>query len=64
MNAILQDLIHLLTLEKLDTNLFRGESRDIGTHRVFGGQVLPQARASANDTVEDRVVHSPHPYFL
>ncbi|MEO1083346.1 MAG: acyl-CoA thioesterase II [Acidobacteriota bacterium] len=64
MNAILQDLIHLLTLEKLDTNLFRGESRDIGTQRVFGGQVLGQALAAANYTVEDRVVHSLHAYFL
>lgn len=64
MNAILQDLIHLLTLEQLDTNLFRGESRDIGTQRVFGGQVLGQALAAANYTVEDRVVHSLHAYFL
>ena len=64
MHAILQDLIHLLTLEQLDTNLFRGESRDIGTQRVFGGQVLGQALAAANYTVEDRVVHSLHAYFL
>jgi len=62
--AILQDLIHLLTLERLDTNLFRGESRDIGTQQVFGGQVLGQALAAANSTVEGRVVHSLHAYFL
>lgn len=64
MQAILQDLIHLLTLERLDTNLFRGESRDIGTNRVFGGQVLGQALAAANYTVEGRVAHSLHAYFL
>ncbi len=64
MQAILQDLIHLLTLEKLDTNLFRGQSRDIGTQQVFGGQVLGQALSAANATVEDRVVHSLHAYFL
>ena len=29
MNPILEDLIDLLTLEELDTNLFRGQSRDI-----------------------------------
>ncbi len=64
MTAILEDLIALLTLERLDTNLFRGQSHDIGTHRVFGGQVLGQALAAANNTVEDRTVHSLHAYFL
>ncbi len=64
MTAILDDLIQLLTLERLDTNLFRGQSHDIGTHRVFGGQVLGQALAAANYTVEDRVAHSLHAYFL
>lgn len=64
MNPVLEDLIDLLTLEVLDTNLFRGQSRDIGTNRVFGGQVLGQALAAANNTVEDRVVHSLHAYFL
>jgi acyl-CoA thioesterase-2 len=64
MQPILEDLVRLLTLERLDTNLFRGESRDIGTNRVFGGQVLGQALAAANYTVEDRVVHSLHAYFL
>ncbi len=64
MTAILDDLIRLLTLERLDTNLFRGQSHDIGTHRVFGGQVLGQALAAANYTVEDRAAHSLHAYFL
>jgi acyl-CoA thioesterase II len=64
MTAILDDLIRLLTLERLDTNLFRGKSHDIGTQRVFGGQVLGQALAAANNTVEDRVAHSLHAYFL
>jgi len=64
MSAILQDLIELLSLERLDTNLFRGQSRDIGTNRVFGGQVLGQALAAASYTIEGRVVHSLHAYFL
>ncbi len=64
MTDILKDLIDLLTLERLDTNLFRGQSHDIGTHRVFGGQVLGQALAAANNTVEDRAAHSLHAYFL
>ncbi|MEM7582708.1 MAG: acyl-CoA thioesterase II [Acidobacteriota bacterium] len=64
MTDILDDLIKLLTLERLDTNLYRGQSHDIGTNRVFGGQVLGQALAAANNTVEDRTVHSLHAYFL
>ncbi len=64
MPSILEDLIQLLTLERLDTNLFRGQSHDIGTQRVFGGQVLGQALAAANNTVEDRAAHSLHAYFL
>lgn len=64
MNPILADLIELLTLERLDTYLFRGQSHDIGTNRVFGGQVLGQALAAAANTVEERVVHSLHAYFL
>ncbi len=64
MTDILEDLIRLLTLERLDTNLFRGQSHDIGTNRVFGGQVLGQALAAANYTVEDRGAHSLHAYFL
>ena len=46
-------------------NLFRGESRDIGSPQVFGGQVLGQALMAAYRTVDDeRTVHSLHAYFL
>jgi acyl-CoA thioesterase-2 len=64
MKPILEHLIELLRLERLDTNLFRGQSQDIGTNRVFGGQVLGQALAAASYTVEGSVVHSLHAYFL
>lgn len=63
-SAILDDLLHLLTLERIEENIFRGESRDIGSPRVFGGQVLGQALRAASATVEDRQVHSLHAYFL
>ena len=63
-NPILDDLVALLSLERLEVNLFRGQSRDIGSKQVFGGQVLGQALAAANYTVEERVVHSLHAYFL
>jgi acyl-CoA thioesterase II len=64
MNRLLADLIKLLELERLEMNLFRGESRDIGSPQVFGGQVLGQALKAASGTVEDRAVHSLHAYFL
>jgi acyl-CoA thioesterase II len=64
MNPQLADLLTLLELEPLEVNLFRGESRDIGSPQVFGGQVLGQALTAASATVEGRIVHSLHAYFL
>ncbi|HEY7378542.1 MAG TPA: acyl-CoA thioesterase domain-containing protein, partial [Steroidobacteraceae bacterium] len=64
MDRRLSDLLKLLELERLEINLFRGESRDIGAPQVFGGQVLGQALVAATATVEDRIVHSLHAYFL
>ena len=58
------DLLGLMQLEPLEVNLFRGVSRDIGTERVFGGQVLAQALLAASRTVEERLAHSLHAYFL
>src|SRR5512145_661628 len=64
-SALLEDLVRLLDLERLEMNLFRGESRDIGSPQVFGGQVLGQALMAACRTVEpERRVHSLHSYFL
>jgi acyl-CoA thioesterase-2 len=65
MDERLAGLLRLLDLERLELNLFRGESRDIGSPQVFGGQVLGQALKAAYMTVEpDRPVHSLHAYFL
>ncbi|MFZ0550208.1 MAG: acyl-CoA thioesterase domain-containing protein, partial [Steroidobacteraceae bacterium] len=64
MNAQLADLLQQLELEPLEVSLFRGESRDIGSPQVFGGQVLGQALTAASATVDDRIVHSLHAYFL
>jgi acyl-CoA thioesterase-2 len=64
MNQLLDDLIKVMTLERLEMNLFRGQSRDIGSPQVFGGQVLGQALVAATATAEDRAVHSLHAYFL
>lgn len=64
MNPVLEDLLHLLELERIEDNIFRGESRDIGSPRVFGGQVLGQALSAASYTVDGLDVHSLHAYFL
>ncbi|MFO1426107.1 MAG: acyl-CoA thioesterase II [Steroidobacteraceae bacterium] len=64
MDQRLADLLHQFELERLEVNLFRGASRDIGSPQVFGGQVLGQALTAAYATIEGRVVHSLHAYFL
>src|SRR5512142_258142 len=64
MDERLASLIRLLDLEPLEENLFRGQSRDIGAPRVFGGQVIGQALVAAERTVEGRTPHSLHAYFL
>ena len=64
MKPILADLLQLLELERIEDNIFRGESRDVGSDRVFGGQVLGQALSAASYTAGAREVHSLHAYFL
>jgi acyl-CoA thioesterase II len=64
-HPLVRELIELLALETLEADLYRGQSRDIGTKYVFGGQVLGQALAACQRTVTpDRHVHSLHAYFL
>ena len=62
--SALDDLLRLLDLEPLEVNLFRGQSRDLGGKAVFGGQVIGQALVAASRTVEARLPHSLHAYFL
>jgi acyl-CoA thioesterase-2 len=65
MSNVLDELVELLRLERLETNLFRGQSQDLGWGNVFGGQVLGQALSAAEQTVgDDRPAHSLHGYFL
>lgn len=59
------DLLHLLTLEKIDDTTFTGMSKTVGSPNVFGGQVLAQAINAASRTITNkRVLHSMHSYFL
>lgn len=65
MTRVLTELVELLALERIEENLFRGQSQDLGWGQVFGGQVLGQALSAAAQTVPaDRPVHSLQAYFL
>jgi acyl-CoA thioesterase-2 len=65
MRDVLGELLTLLGLEKIEENLFRGQSQDLGWGAIFGGQVLGQALSAASQTVPlERSVHSLHAYFL
>ncbi len=59
------DLIGMFELEPIEHNIYRGLNRDIGTGRVFGGQVLAQGLVAARRTIDDdRDCHSLHGYFI
>lgn len=65
MRDVLTELIDILRLERIEENIFRGQSQNLGWGRVFGGQVVGQALSAAEQTVpEGRAVHSLHGYFL
>ena len=65
MSGHVDDLLSLLDLEPLEVNIYRGQNRDIGTGRVFGGQVFAQALVAARRTVDGaREAHSVHGYFI
>ena len=58
-------LLKLIDLEPLEVNIYRGQNRDLGTGRVFGGQVFAQALVAARRTVDgEREAHSAHGYFI
>ena len=62
---VLAELLKLLKLEKIEENIFRGQSQDLGFGNVFGGQVLGQALSAASQTVpSERGAHSLHAYFM
>jgi acyl-CoA thioesterase-2 len=62
---VLEELLTLLKLEKIEENIFRGQSQDLGFGAVFGGQVLGQALSAASQTLTAaRRAHSLHAYFI
>lgn len=65
MSYSITDLIKLFEVERIEHNIYRGRNRDIGTGRVFGGQVLAQGLVAAQHTVDpERLAHSLHGYFI
>ncbi|WP_295879899.1 acyl-CoA thioesterase II [uncultured Bartonella sp.] len=61
----LQHLLSIMDLEKIDQNLFRGQSGNSHWQRVFGGHVIAQALVAAHRSVApDRFIHSLHAYFI
>jgi acyl-CoA thioesterase-2 len=65
MPTALARLVRLLDVEEIEVDLYRGANTDAGWVRVYGGQVVAQALASAQRTVAiDRPVHSLHSYFI
>jgi len=60
----IENLVETLALEPIEMNLFRGASVEGGGPRVFGGHVIAQALLAAYETVETRVCHSIHCYFI
>jgi acyl-CoA thioesterase-2 len=57
-------LFDALKLERIEVNLFRGRSVDPSVRRIFGGQVIAQALLASYETVETRLCHSLHCYFI
>lgn len=65
MAQVLNQLLELLTLEKIEQGLYRGNSQDLGFGRVFGGQVIGQALSAAKQTLGAQWgINSFHCYFL
>ncbi|MFA6167595.1 MAG: acyl-CoA thioesterase II [Gemmatimonadaceae bacterium] len=63
--GVVGELLSMLDLEALEVNIYRGRNRDIGSGRVFGGQVFAQSLVAAQRTVDAaRHAHSVHGYFL
>ena len=64
MLEVTKKLVELLDLSPIGDDHFQGDSEDLGFPNVFGGQVLGQALMAASRTVEGRLCHSLHAYFL
>lgn len=63
--TLVANLVDLLDVEEVDTDLYRGARQPGGVGRVFGGQVIAQALQAAQRSTEDpKIAHSLHAYFM
>ncbi len=63
--ALVTELEELLTVNRMGDGWYLGIRKPGGVGRVFGGQVIAQALAAAQDTVSpERAAHSLHAYFM
>jgi len=60
----IENLVETLALEPIEVNLFRGRTSGRDGPRIFGGHVIAQALLAAYETVQDRICHSIHCYFI
>ena len=60
----MSELVRILDIEAIDLDIFRGHTPAGQSRRIYGGQVVAQALAAAYRTVESRVCHSLHCYFI
>jgi acyl-CoA thioesterase-2 len=58
------ELIGLLDLEVIELDMFRGHTPAHETGRIYGGQVVAQALTAAYQTIQGRLCHSLHSYFI
>ena len=47
-----ENVMTRLSLEQLDTYLFRFKGKNAGIQRIYGGQVIAQAYVAADATIE------------
>src|SRR5512147_1555983 len=62
--SIMDELSHILALDPIEVNLFRGVSPPEERQRIFGGQVVAQALMAAYKTVDGAICHSLQSYFI
>ena len=66
MSQVLEELLTLLRLTRVNQQTFTADCQDLGFRALFGGQVLGQSLAAALQTLSDEgwLPHSLHSYFL
>ena len=60
----MSELVSILNIEAIDLDMFRGHTPEGETRRIYGGQVIAQALTAAYRTIDGRVCHSMHAYFI